>query len=300
MRNSLMLFILCLVVPSAMAQTGIGTKIPDGNSVLDVSSNTKGMLIPRLSGAEVTTLANKNPSEGMVIYNTEENCIQIYKGTTFECLTVNSEADRSRDAWADDSANDQIKLETKSDGSSVRDDNTDFVIEDDGKVGIGTGFPNADAQLDISATDKGVLIPRIELTSTTAASPLRAHVAGMMVYNTATVGDISPGFYYNNGTVWLKVADMSQTDNTKDAWMDDRANERVELGVQSDGSTARAAGSEVVVTDLGEVGIGSNSPTSKLQVAGLPVFVDNAAAIAEGLTAGAFYHSGDGIVRVVF
>lgn len=48
------------------------------------------------------------------------------------------------------------------------------------------------------------------------------------------------------------------------------------------------------------VGIGTTTPTSKLQVVGLPVHAHNAAAITAGLTAGAFYHAGDGIVRVVF
>lgn len=40
------------------------------------------------------------------------------------------------------------------------------------------------------------------------------------------------------------------------------------------------------------LGIGSSAPTSKLQVVGLPVYANNAAAIAGGLTAGAFYRTG--------
>jgi len=40
------------------------------------------------------------------------------------------------------------------------------------------------------------------------------------------------------------------------------------------------------------VGIGTDSPTSKLQVVGLPVYANNAAAIAGGLTEGAFYRTG--------
>jgi hypothetical protein len=50
----------------------------------------------------------------------------------------------------------------------------------------------------------------------------------------------------------------------------------------------------------GNVGIGSSYPTSKLQVTGLPIHANNVTAIQNGLTAGAFYHNGDGILRVVF
>ena len=53
-------------------------------------------------------------------------------------------------------------------------------------------------------------------------------------------------------------------------------------------------------TNSGNLGIGTAAPTSKLQVVGLPTYADNAAATTAGLTAGAFYHNGDGIVRVVF
>lgn len=77
-----------------------------------------------------------------------------------------------------------------------------------GQVGIGTTNPNADALLDVDAsvTTGGLLLPRLALTATTNAAPLSAHVAGMTVYNTATVNDVTPGFYYNDGTVWVKLS----------------------------------------------------------------------------------------------
>jgi hypothetical protein len=64
--------------------------------------------------------------------------------------------------------------------------------------------PDANAGLDISFPNLGFLIPRVALTGTSSAAPLTAHVAGMIVYNTATAGDVTPGFYYNNGTKWIK------------------------------------------------------------------------------------------------
>ena len=48
----------------------------------------------------------------------------------------------------------------------------------------------------------------------------------------------------------------------------------------------------------GFIGIGSENPTSKLQVIGLHKYADNSAAIAEDLTVGAFYRTGD-ILKVV-
>lgn len=48
----------------------------------------------------------------------------------------------------------------------------------------------------------------------------------------------------------------------------------------------------IAVDAVGNVGIGTEDPTSKLQVMGLPVYASNAVAIADGLTAGAFYRTG--------
>ena len=75
--------------------------------------------------------------------------------------------------------------------------------------------PNADAVLDIVSNNKGLLLPRVSLTSTDAASPLSAHVAGMLVYNIATAGteptNVTPGIYFNNGTSWLRTGDFGRS-----------------------------------------------------------------------------------------
>jgi hypothetical protein len=78
-------------------------------------------------------------------------------------------------------------------------------------VGIGTLTPNGFSMLDISSSNKGLLIPRMALTSTTSNAPVGAFVAGMMVYNTATAGDVTPGFYLCNGTTWEKAGGAGWT-----------------------------------------------------------------------------------------
>ena len=98
------------------------------------------------------------------------------------------------------------------------------------QTGIGTTTPNTNARLEVSATDKGLLMPRIALTGTGNVAPLSAHVAGMTVYNTATAGDVTPGYYVSDGAKWIRMADASMepwfgtddnagaTDNTEDIY----------------------------------------------------------------------------------
>ncbi len=81
-------------------------------------------------------------------------------------------------------------------------------------TGIGTITPDPDAALEVSATDKGLLLPRIALTGTAAAAPLSGHKEGMTVYNTATAADVTPGYYYNDGTQWVRIAEADADINT--------------------------------------------------------------------------------------
>jgi hypothetical protein len=65
------------------------------------------------------------------------------------------------------------------------------------QVGIGTTNPNASAALDVVSKDKGVLVPRMTQAARNAI-PVGAAQTGLLIYQT----DVSPGFYYYNGTIW--------------------------------------------------------------------------------------------------
>lgn len=89
-------------------------------------------------------------------------------------------------------------------------------------VGIGTTTPNSSAALDISAANKGVLPPRVALTSINDVATITAPAAGLLVYNTATAGatpnNVVPGYYYYTGTKWLRISNTGNAAGDMQYW----------------------------------------------------------------------------------
>jgi uncharacterized protein (TIGR02145 family) len=63
----------------AQVKISTGGGNPDPSSMLEVESNNKGFLMPRL--ANPNTIAS--PAVGLQVYNTTTNCINIFNGTTW-------------------------------------------------------------------------------------------------------------------------------------------------------------------------------------------------------------------------
>jgi len=81
------------------------------------------------------------------------------------------------------------------------------------QVSINTDGSSAaeSAMLEVKSSDKGMLIPRVALTGTTDVTTISSPAESLMVYNTATAGDVTPGFYYWNGTAWEAIGGSSPT-----------------------------------------------------------------------------------------
>ena len=62
------------------AQIGIGTITPDTSALLDLSSTSKGLLLPRMTTEDQSKI--KNPAIGLMIFNTTTNDLEINAGTT--------------------------------------------------------------------------------------------------------------------------------------------------------------------------------------------------------------------------
>jgi len=81
-------------------------------------------------------------------------------------------------------------------------------------INVSGAAANASAMLDIVSTNKGFLIPRVALTGTGDNTTIASATTSLLVYNSATVSDVTPGYYYWSGAVWVrfKDTDPSATD----------------------------------------------------------------------------------------
>lgn len=95
--------------------------------------------------------------------------------------------------------------------------------------------PHPSAILDVSATNKGLLAPRMNQSQRDA---IPSPATGLMIYQT----DNTPGFYYYNGIAWTQMSSGSGSN----FWS--------------------LNGSNIFNNNAGNVGIGTNNPSTKLSI----------------------------------
>lgn len=72
------ILILCSIV-SSYAQVGINNPNPDTTSILDLTSNKLGLLIPRMTSFERKTIVD--PANGLMVYDTDDAMLYYFDGT---------------------------------------------------------------------------------------------------------------------------------------------------------------------------------------------------------------------------
>lgn len=80
MKKITLLIVLSILISSyeLSAQIGINSdgSEPDPTAMLDVKSNNKGFLIPRMSQAEIEAITN--PANGLMVFNTDDEKLYVY------------------------------------------------------------------------------------------------------------------------------------------------------------------------------------------------------------------------------
>jgi hypothetical protein len=91
MKTILTLLLLLLRILSGFAQgnVGIGTNNPETGALLELSSNSKGLLLPRLNNIAMSTLGAAGP-DGLLVYNSDQNGLFVRRNGQFVRLSDTS------------------------------------------------------------------------------------------------------------------------------------------------------------------------------------------------------------------
>jgi hypothetical protein len=71
---------------------GINNNTPDASAVLDIKSNTKGILIPRTSSS--SRIGIINPAKGLMVYDTTTSSFWFYNASAWKEITT------GKDEWS--------------------------------------------------------------------------------------------------------------------------------------------------------------------------------------------------------
>ena len=89
MKQFFTLLAAVVLTATTYAQVGIGTTTPDASSALDITSTTKGLLIPRMT--ETQRDAISSPATGLMIYQTDGTVgFYYYNGSSWSEVAATS------------------------------------------------------------------------------------------------------------------------------------------------------------------------------------------------------------------
>lgn len=199
-----LLVLLFSVAPVSLlrAQVTIGDGIaPQKFSVLELSTLTTkgGFRLPHLTEIEKLGLAldgltdpdQQIKAKGLTVYDSTNNTVEYWDGIRWERLDIVGPWRISNypDSIATDNAQDIFQM---------------------GRVSVGTNNGDPSAAFSVQAKNKGVLLPRVSLTGPNDDVTIPNPAEGLLVYNKGDNPNFShSGFFYWNGSCWMKFADRN-------------------------------------------------------------------------------------------
>ncbi|MEL6923999.1 MAG: tail fiber domain-containing protein [Bacteroidota bacterium] len=131
MRKFCYTLMLCLLLTGLQAQVAVNTTQanPDASAILDVSSTTKGMLVPRMTSTQRTNIAS--PATGLLVFDTDESSFWFYNGTGWSGLAGGLSAMEEISSGTSGDAVLTIKADTDNDTET---DNPRIEFDQDGSL----------------------------------------------------------------------------------------------------------------------------------------------------------------------
>lgn len=199
MKKIFNLLAILALGPLAFSQVGVNTQTPEASLDVRAKNHTgttpgdvtakDGVLVPRVS-----SLLTNGTVNGQLVYLVADNGsfakgFHYWDGAAWVPIGAGGNGDG--DAWGV-TGEDQVSN-----------------IGRTGSVAIGANAPDPYAKLDVSSSNQGILVPRINLTSNTldlnsdGDGNVANQPAGLLIYNSGNT--FVKGYYFWNGTEWRSI-----------------------------------------------------------------------------------------------
>ncbi len=216
MRKGRIISVLMIFISYVtFAQIGIGTINPDASAVLDMTSTSQGVLIPRMTTTQREAIAT--PVIGLQVYDIDTMSVWSYNGA----------------AWTEG---------TGGPGKFVDGAASDIAFYD-GRVGIGLNAFSTAHKLfvdGVKSTDGTNTAARINATYTGSGTSVSTYALANIASNTGT------------GTIGYAIGTRSTIDNAAGGTITDGDATRSEI--DNDGTMGSINGSTVSITNNGTIG----------------------------------------------
>jgi len=149
----IVLFTMLFIIPSFSQGVAInsGGASPNSNAMLDISSTTKGLLIPRLTTVQRTGISFTVSEDGLTVYDTDTKCYWLWDGAgaTWSRFSMGGNSWFLAGNGSTDPTNDFIGTIDAKD-LVFKTNNTEKVrLLSGGNVGIGTSAPDGILELNM-------------------------------------------------------------------------------------------------------------------------------------------------------
>lgn len=239
MIKHISIFSLLLIAHLSHAQVAVNSTgaAPDVNAMLDVSSNSKGILIPRLTNIQMMDMAMPTgPTTGMMVFNTSFNTFYFFNGSDWQPVgnsTPDGDGSPSNELQTLSQSGTTVSLSDGGGSIDITDGDSDSINELQNLTNIVSGVNRT-----INISDGTGTTFSIADTDNDPSNELQT------LSQSGTTVTLSDG----GGSVDIAYGDSSPTNELDSKWT--------------------ASGANTYLTSNGNVGIGTSSPGERLSLNG--------------------------------
>lgn len=188
MKLKLIFLLLIFQISQTLVAQNIGVNnpSPDASSILDLTSTSRGFLLPRMNSAQRAGIAA--PATSLLVFDVTLGRFMFYNGSSWNGLLVNGSSWETIGNTGTTPGTNFLGTIDKKD-VVFKSFNTEVMrIDTNLAVGIGQTAPDIKSILHVTSTTKGVLLPRMNSAQRTTlianGSATDAVRDGMLVYDT--------------------------------------------------------------------------------------------------------------------